>query len=569
MFFQPLNIGYSLRKHPQEAILNGLLTGGLASVAAIGGQYVAAVTEGFRTYHWFFGDPLPMAIAYVFNNVRLDHVLQHGGALALFSGALVGLAVAWAIWDQTPRSEPFDQPNPNDPKIFFDRDAEQQLRLAFEKDGGRTKSRPLYIAPHVPIAGRADLKNFLMCGTAGTGKSNLIRPITAQAIARGDMVVLHCSKGDVTQSFDPSKIVLVSPTHRDGWAWNMAEDIVGHADVTEFAAMVIPESDQPFFSDTARLVFADIVVSVIEDYRGNWDARLLLQRVLADVEAIAQRIERLDLSASPLITSGDPDGASRTVESVMATMISGAMTTLKPMAFAWSKQRKQKRFSIRRMFSASWKGPKVMIVQTNANFSVLSENLCGGLISRICRHVTSPEANMGGRRVTMILDEFNSLGRIAGFARALSVAREKMLMTVVGVQSLQQVHKLYGDEAREILDLLQIKIFGRQGDGQSAKEASENLGKRQAAVTVRNRNPSTDDKRRFVTETVALPVFSQNQFEGELGNFHPGKRFEVIAGLVCYAGKAYRIDWPPTKWQQQSPGYVEASWTQIVQSDSE
>jgi hypothetical protein len=315
-------------------------------------------------------------------------------------------------------------------------------------------------------------------------------------------------------------------------------------------------------------VFQDVVTSVIEDHPGKWDARILLGRVLADVEKIAERIAKLDLSASPLIQSDDPDGTTRTIESIMATMISGAMMTLKPMAFAWTGKGGQKSFSVRRMFSATWKGPKVLIVQSSSDFRVLSENLCGGLVRRICAHVTSPGAKLGGRRVTMVLDEFNSLGRIEGLAAALSVAREKMLMVVVGIQSLHQVHKLYGKEAREILDLLQIKIYGRQGSGTSAREVSETLGNREIDATVRNLLPGADDRRKFISKNQPFAIFSQHQFEGELGNFNPGSPNEVMAGLVSYAGNAYRIDWPPTRWKQQSPGYVPARWTEITSPGS-
>jgi type IV secretory pathway TraG/TraD family ATPase VirD4 len=47
------------------------------------------------------------------------------------------------------------------------------------------------------------------------------------------------------------------------------------------------------------------------------------------------------------------------------------------------------------------------------------------------------------QRTTLILDEFYSLGRVEGLATALSVAREKMLICIAAVQSMEQLRLLY------------------------------------------------------------------------------------------------------------------------------
>ncbi|SDH24490.1 type IV secretory system conjugative DNA transfer family protein [Pelagibacterium luteolum] len=563
------NSGFRFRRHRQSAIIGAVFVGSITALSGYFAHVVLQTIALLNLYRWGNSQSLTILFWDVWSSLEFSTALIEVGELSLSGGLVVGAAVGFAIWRSTPRTKPFQQPNPTDPELFYDRKAEYELSAAFKKGGGKTHGDPIYVAPYVPVSGLADLKNFLVCGIAGSGKTNIIRPIISQLIDRGDLVVLHCTKGDVTKSFRTEDIILVSPTHRDGWAWNMAEDIVGRDDVLEFSAMVIPKSDQPFFSDTARLVFEDIVISVAQDFPRKWDARLLLERVLSDTNAIMDRIGTLDLSASPLIKASAPDAESRTVESIMATMISGAMTTLKPIAFAWSDTPPEKTFSVRRVFSSKWNGPKIMIVQTDPRHKVLSENLCGGLIRRICAHVTSPAAELGKRRLSMVLDEFNSIGPIEGFAKALSVARGKKLMVLVSLQSLQQLYSLYGDGALEILDLLQIKIYGRQGDGISAKKISDSMGKRAIETTVPNRLPKSDDKRTHVSKTQDLVLFSQSQFEGELGNFYPGAPNEVIAGLVTYAGNAYRIDWPPTKWEAQSVGYVPAKWTQIVLPPSE
>ena len=104
------------------------------------------------------------------------------------------------------------------------------------------------------------------------------------------------------------------------------------------------------------------------------------------------------------------------------------------------------------------------------------------------------------RRTTLILDEFYSLGKIECLATALSVAREKGLICVAAVQSMEQLRLLYQDESVLLSDLFQIKIYSRLTAGAGAAEASNALGSRAIRWQARNTNPAHDDKREFITK---------------------------------------------------------------------
>jgi hypothetical protein len=465
--------------------------------------------------------------------------------------------------DEAPLTEPFLTPDETEPRIYYDHDARQRLNSRFRTEAGRSARQGIWLAPHLNLPFDLESRYQMIFGASGHGKSNLVRAYATQMMTRGDHVILHCNKGDVTQSVDLDEVILISPAHRDSWAWDIAADIKGLAAAIDFAADVVPASEQSFWSDTARLLLTDIICALAQEKGAAWNAWDLLSAVLSDPDELRQRIEALDLSASPLLESGEEDGESKTVRSIMSTLISATMSTLRPMAYAWSGVPAEKRFSVAAWLAKGYSGRKIVIVQTSPAYEEMSNLVCGGVLRLVCKMLSDASVEVDtNRRVSLVLDEFFSLGKIEGFARTLSVAREKGLTCIVALQSISQL-KPYGDEADLLLDLFQIKIYSRVTSGSSAEWAEKAIGYRDIRWLAPNNNPADGDKRRFVSQTDRKPVVSANQFAGELGVFGP-ENARFVRAIVHYAGDAYRFDWPLTTWIVRGEGFVPAAWTQFL-----
>lgn len=560
MDINTLNSGYERRKN-----LTSVLFAGAAGFLAFGAvSTLALVAADALTQEY----TAPLSITAFINRMSqlalsaFDNRTWHAGQMGAAVGALSAVAMGLSMWRHVPLTEPFTSDDPDDPRIFYDEDAEIHLKARFVTMAGKGGLDGLYIAPYLPLSRKLERRNLLVTGTPGSGKSNILRPVAQQAIARGDIVVLHCTKGDTTAAFRHADIILLSPTNRNGWAWDIGADIDGPAAAQEFAATVIEESKEIFFSNTARLVLADVITALGDEMGAKWGPRALLERVLSRPQELADMIGRLDLSASPLITSSDPDEVSRTVESVLATLISGALTTLRPMALAWSNLPQSRHFSIKAMLKRDWTGPKVLIVQSHPAFEILSRTVCGGALRFLCQQIAAPRATRTGfPNVTMVLDEFRSLGRIEGLDRCLSVAREQGLSMTIALQSLSQLRDLYGDAASTLESLFQIKIFAKQEMGEATNALSQMLGTRKITATLPNLLPKSDDKRLWISERQDRALFSPTQFSRDLAIFDPDTRKEVIEALLIFDGSAYQLGWPPTVWRRQSKGYVPARWT--------
>jgi hypothetical protein len=560
--FKYLQVGLKPRPHPFVATTIGLLVAGIALSLVIPVLLaVAAIGDHFVWSKWM------AALAHLTDGSKLsDHIGAHRPVLLVGLGISIcaGYLAYLDARDRTPWTEPFETPDDADPRVYYDEDARMKLQWSFRKEAGAKATEGFWLAPYLNLPFSLESRNLLVCAASGHGKSNIVRAIATQAIQRGDRTVIHCNKGDVTRSFDLRDVVLISPAHRDGWAWDIGADLDGPAAATEFSRDIIASSDQPFWSDTARLILTDTINAISTEKGQNWGPRDLLMALLSSPEDLRLKIANIDLSASPLLASGDDAGTDKTVQGVMATLLSAALTTLRPMAYAWADLPPEKRFSIKRWLAKEYDGPKVVIVQTSPNFEAMSTSVCGGVLRRICKAVS--DASMAidpSRRTTLILDEFYSLGRVEGIGTALSVAREMGLICVAAVQSMEQLRLLYQDESILLSDLFQIKIYSRLTAGEGAADASTTLGSRTIRWQAPNKNPAHDDKRKFITKDETKPIVTATQFARDFGLFEPNTSKEYIRAIVHYAGAAHRLDWPATKWKVKGEGFVAAAWTRF------
>lgn len=487
------------------------------------------------------------------------------GAIAI--SVIAGAYAGYDAWNDTPMVEPFLTPNPADPRIYYDDAARLNLQTHFSNEAGEHATKGIWIAPNLNLPFSLETRNLLVVAAPGHGKSNLVRAYAQQMIRRGDRTILHCNKGDVTQCFDLNDVILISPAHRDGWAWDIAADIDGPAAAAEFAKDIIPASETPFWSDSARLIFTDTVSAMILERQTDWGAGELLVTLLENPNVLRDRIAKIDLSSSPLLGSGDDgDGIDKTVQSIMSTLLSAAVSALRPMAYAWTHLPPEKRFSVKAWLSDANTQSKVVIIQTSPNFEQMSTAVCGGILRRVCKAISDASVAVDAeRRVSLVLDEMYSLGRVEGLAKALSVGREKGLVCIAALQSQQQLDELYPKDAGLLLDLFQIKIYGRLTAGASADLAEKMIGSRDIIWAAPNKHPAEDDKRRYVTREARQPVVTSTQLNRDFGVLH-GNGENYVRAILHYAGAVHRFDWPLTIWRKAGDGFVPAAWTSYMAS---
>ncbi|MBA9061526.1 energy-coupling factor transporter ATP-binding protein EcfA2 [Methylobacterium fujisawaense] len=547
----------------EPAVIAALATGLMVAIAAAI-AFVALTppyTNGWPDAHRIALSDLPRYLG----DTWVDHCLWVRVGLALACAAVGGLAAGLASWHRTPLSDcAVAMPHPSQPRLHRDEYARLALAERLRQGFGHPDATGLWLAPGVRLPREAEGQYLLIVGDKGSGKSNIARALASQAIARGDRVLLHCVKGDVSQSFRPGEAALIAAHHAHGWAWDAAADLHGEAAYLDLAAAVIPISgSSAFWAQSARAVFVDVLSELAsEPGRTTWTFRDLAERLLDDPAAIKARVERLDLSASPLIEEGE-EGLTNTTFGVMATLWAGTLNGVRPLALAWGRMPPERQFSVRRWLRGE--GPGTVIVQTAPEYQELSTLVAGSLLRCVAVGVSDPSLPVDPqRRVTLVLDEFHALGRIDRLETALATGREKGLVVIGALQSLNQVPLVYGPVLGQVVrDLFRIRIFSALAAGTSADQA-EALMKRRTLVWWEI-NTDLDKKGRFKTERGELPLVSATTLERDLGVHQVGSDpknpgHKVVRAVIAGLGDVYQFDWPLTVWPKRREGFVPAAW---------
>lgn len=554
--FKDLHVGYDPRRNPHVALWLAVTNVLIIAAFAVAMLFLLVPIRVHGTALGLFD--IWEWLGYPLVDRQIAARLSLGTAAGFVSGAVTFVEA----WRRTPLSEPFRQVRGADPHLYYGEYARENLKRRLFEEAGSNAEEGLYLAPHLALPRSAETKNILVVGAPNSGKSNIIRALADQSIERGDRVLLLCNKGDVTASFATNEAVLIAAHHRDSFALDLAADVDDVAAAQQFATDGIPASTPPFWSDSARTVFTDILLTLQNAQPGRWTAHTLLRASLSDSNVIRCAIAEIMLNAGPILDSSDPDAEDKTVQGILLTMRTAALANLRPLAWAWANTPPERRFSIKRWLSDGSFESRTVIVQYSADYRMMSTLVTGSILRRIGARLADPQLAIDpARRVVLVLDEFHLLGKVEGLDEALGVGREKGLVLVAGLQTYNQLNDAYGETgAQKLLDLFGIKIFGRLPPGSMAQRATEVLGQRDVSTLIENRTPAKDDQRRYVEERKEIPTFSPTQLASQLGVFRNADGTGNLRALVQCYGQAYLLEWPFTTWRRKRPGFTPASW---------
>ena len=104
-------------------------------------------------------------------------------------------------------------------------------------------------------------------------------------------------------------------------------------------------------------------------------------------------------------------------------------------------------------------------------------------ILKILLHQFSEYSKQRGnvKEVLLILTEPFELGKIEDFAKKIKTFNENNIRVFIAFNSVNQIEKVYGNEAKEILDLFGTKVFFAPEDNETAKYISTRIGTKPVA----------------------------------------------------------------------------------------
>lgn len=191
-----------------------------------------------------------------------------------------------------------------------------------------------------PLKAGSEVQHFLVHGTVGTGKSQLMMKLMDSIRERGDRVIVY-DKGCafIPHYYQPSNDIILNPFDARCPNWDLWCEAPQDSDFENIAESLIPiqgESD-PFWSNAARTVFATLAARMRDE--PDRSIEKLLQRLFTE-DFSSLEIYLKDTAAASLV-SGKSEKTSISIRSVITTYLKSLQ------ALSGIKQANQSPFSIR------------------------------------------------------------------------------------------------------------------------------------------------------------------------------------------------------------------------------
>lgn len=466
---------------------------------------------------------------------------------ALAAGGIAGIAAAassiYATW---PRRRRTLIRHVRGPELAAGRKAEKIGRRMAKAEG----FPGVRIHPGVPLPLARETQHAIYAGTTGSGKTQGFMQLLNEIRARTPdaRIMIHDTKGDYTESAPTGGgVALIGPTDARSVPWDIASDIRTELDAELVAQVVVQDTQDPFWSVAARLVFVGMCLHCIKAHGREWG----WPELAALLTLPADEQQRVLTEAHPIIGMRLVPG--KTTDSILITAVA-YLSWIRHLAAAWPKSRGA--FSVTR-WAAGKSRWRTIIFQHRDDAASLVQPLIGAIVSLASRRLLSlPDSK--SREVWLLLDEFAALPRMDALPPLLERGRSKGVRVVLAYQSYSQVITRYGREGTETIEALcGVSVFFRVPTGSTARHISEQIGETEDEIpqptTQQQGDTSITMQRR--TEPLVRPEevsgLPQPQAEGGV----PG--YLVVSGW----SHVLRLTWPFVDVPRLRAPYKPARWS--------
>lgn len=383
------------------------------------------------------------------------------------------------------------------------------------------------------------LKSILLVGSQGGGKTQVMNLLLTQALNFGHKaLIFDPTKGDYVR-WVKNRVLVSSTDRRSVHPW-LGYDIYSVEDAQAFSEGLIEASDQPMWSNSARMILTGVLVHLQKIHEKNWSWPQLAE-ILAD-EVLIQEACQSYPPASPLVA----DLESKTTQSILLNLL--AYTE---MIYTLAKNFRRiegKRFSFVNFILNDDSKTKVVVFAMNQR-SPADAAYARALVNLITRRVGSLEFSESKKRKSGLwLDEIIQFGKLENIAKTMEVGRSKGLYVVAATQDFSQISKIYGqDELQKWDALFGLKVFMEIAGQESQEFVSKSVGQREIQLIQRTASGNGSGKGNVnISSGLSSPQKRDVILPAEMATF--GKRKNGIESL----------------WVGYSPNYVLSLTTPFV-----
>lgn len=316
-------------------------------------------------------------------------------------------------------------------------------------------------------------KNILLLGCAGSGKTNVLNQIVAQVrnwnssgLSDGVSLIFD-TKGDYIShhGFYKSGDYIIGNDSRfrnHSSIWNILEEVLAdgenpvdyEANARELAGILFKDrgsKTQPFFSNAARDIFANMIIYFIRRYRDNhtqWSSMLnnydFISFLLNKTPDEFSRYFQIYPDMRGLI-SYIGDGSSNQALGVFGELRSMIYDCFQGI-FVKKPSSDSKSFSIRKAIRN--KGGSAIYVLYDLSIGETMTPIYRLLVDLALKEALGESSN---GHTHIFLDELKLLPKVTHLEDALNFGRSKKVSVVAGIQNVGQIYSIYGKELGQVI----------------------------------------------------------------------------------------------------------------------
>jgi type IV secretory pathway TraG/TraD family ATPase VirD4 len=327
----------------------------------------------------------------------------------------------------------------------------------------------------IPVAD--ECQHFLIAGKTGSGKSQAISALLRTVAARRQAALIADPGGAYLSRFGDDDSLILNPFDDRDAGWSPFAEIEWAYDCQRLAKATIPdvEGEAQQWHFYAQTLFAEVLRALWEQGRHSI-AELLRLVMSAETEELGRTLAG---TAAAILTARGNERMLANTRVICSTYLN-----------AWRYLSEGGSFSVRewtrqtaRQEHTRW----LYLVYRDDQMAMLRLLVTTWLDLALVETLSLPEQPL--RRLWLVLDEWDSLGKVDSLRSGLTKLRKYGGAVVAGLQTMAQLRSTYGhDEAQVLLSCFSTKLILAAGDTETARYFEHELGTQELERLDRSRS---------------------------------------------------------------------------------